>query len=1002
MRALLLLFAVLPFPALLAQQVEVKRYDVDQGLPQSMVNHVVQDRDGFIWLGTGDGLARSDGQRMVVYKHDRRDSTSISHNTIWGLAEQDPTHLWVGTRGGLDLLDTRTGRFDHVRTDGSSDGCWVPIRVHGDSAVFYSPLLRAFLIVADGRARRLTTRHIDSYGLRSSSDGRYVHLHLRRDSLLTTDLHTGVERSSIMPVRSNERVDDLIAIGDKWLVLTDHGGWLWGGGAERIDLPLDTRTLLGHIVGTKCVERSPDGTIWLGISGVGAVALNTDLSVRDHYPLLPSDQRPLNITTIAFDRQGNVWVGTDGKGVFTIAPQRIGFGRCMPGQGLVWEPPSWFTLGFAQWDATHVLVSFYQGGLALFDEHTQKLTPLVFPELGHSATVGENRMLTNDRMGRVWIKEKLVVRALDPTTTRIAYQQTDTCGLLIGRSFSGDVLLGSVCSPLRRVDGTKGKPTFSPIDAPALHDYLVGLHNMPQVLAMDHEHRFWISSEVMPLSVWSAYGQVPLLLPADPSSDPKLRMTDLADEGEALWMTSDQGLLKWRAKDLVLMEHFTVHDGLPDQFLYGLIPIGDGTWWISSNNGLCHFDPARRSFTNYTTADGLQSKEFNSRCAFRSASGRLYFGGVNGFNHFIPGARHVDTDTAQVRLIGLVAQDSVLDLRTLAAIPRIELPYGRNSLRIDLAILEFTAPDRNTYRYRIPGYVDWTTVAADHPITLTNMPGGSYVVEAAGVNGHGTISASRSVVTIHVPLPFWVSPWGYVLAGSLVVAVLAGAGFLIYRRRVKQRLLITEQQMKELRIRTRIAQDLHDDVGSGLARIAVLSRTAGTRTSRGETSAEQVHKVGEISQELMDNLRDVVWVNDPRNGELADLLLRVKDHVRDLFEPNGVSCMFTFPEPLTERTIGNAFKRNVFLILKEAANNAYKYSATKRLDLSFTLNENGFDCVLRDHGNGLSDGPAQGSGHGVTNMRQRAQDLGAVLTIVNALEGGTQVTLSGPLSCLDL
>jgi signal transduction histidine kinase len=479
-------------------------------------------------------------------------------------------------------------------------------------------------------------------------------------------------------------------------------------------------------------------------------------------------------------------------------------------------------------------------------------------------------------------------------------------------------------------------------------------------------------------------------------------MTDLIEDGDAYWMTSNQGLFEWSANDLSVLKHFTVHDGLPDQYLYGMLPAGDGTWWISSNNGLAHFDPVHSSFSNHTTSDGLQSKEFNSRAAFRSASGRLYFGGVNGFNHFLPADVQSDPDTACVRLIGLTVQDSAVDLRSFGTGSLIQLPYGHNAVRIDLAVLEFTAPEHNAYRYRIRGYVDWTTLPPDRPITLTNMPAGDYVVEVTGINGHGLLSVPFALLRIRVPLPFWASPWAYVLAGSLLVAIVAVIGFLLYRRSVKRRLAHNEQQLKELRVRTRIAQDLHDDVGSGLARIAALGRMAEKRTNRGDASTEQVSKMGAISQELMDNLRDVVWVNDPRNGDLADLLLRLKEHVRDLFEPNGVSCAFAFPEPLPERAIGSTYKRNVFLIMKEATHNAWKYSGAAQLDLSYTVDDHGFTCILRDHGAGLGNGAVRGSGHGLANMQQRALELGAALTITNAPGGGTEVRLAGPLSCLHL
>ena len=988
---------------LFAQQVEISRYDLEQGLPQSMVNHVLQAHDGFIWLGTGDGLARFDGQRFVVYKNDPLDSMTISHNTIWGLAEQDATHLWVGTRAGLDLLDRRTGRFAHVNTGAAvKDGCWLPIGPQGDTMVFYSALQRALLYMEQGHAHRVAKRHIDAYAMRLSADGRTLQQVLRPDTLLTIDLHNGHEEIRVLPVKGDERVDGILQIGHRWLVLTNRGGWLWNGGSDRVALPSDTRALLEQATGHKVITRAPDGTLWLGISGVGVITLNADLTVRDRYPLLPPAQRPLNVTTLAFDRQGNTWVGTDGKGVFTIAPQRILFGRCMPGQGLAWEPPSWFTLGFAQWDSAHVLVSLYQGGLALFDERSARLEPLVLPELGSASHIGELRMLTNDRAGRVWSKEGLVVRAFDPVSGRLVYECTDTCGALIGRSLVGDVLLGSVCTPLLQVNGSGGAPGFATLEASALHAHLDSLHNMPQRMVLDDDQRVWISSEVMPLSVWSSTGRVPFKIPAPALFDPLTRMTDLAADGGDLWMTSDQGLLRWRAKDLTLLGHYTVHDGLPDQFLYALLPSEGGTWWISSNKGLSRFDPQDTTFSNYTPSDGLQSTEFNSHAAFRSASGRLYFGGVNGFNHFLPGTSRTDPDTADVRLIGLTVQDSTLDVHALGETPVILLRYGRNAMRIEVAVLEFSAPHRNAYRYRIPGYAEWTTNPPDRPITLTNMPAGDYAVEVAGVNGHGLVSAPRTLLAIHVPLPFWASPWAFLLAGSLLVAIVAGIGFLLYSRRVKQRLRDAEQQMKELRVRTRLALDLHDDVGSGLARIAALARMAEKRTTRGDASTEQVSKMATISQDLMDNLRDVVWVNEPRNGELADLLLRLKEHIRDLFEPNGVQCVFHLPEPLPERTIGSSFKRNAFLIMKEAAHNAGKYSGTTRLEFAFTLHANGFTCSLRDHGKGLGDGTVQGSGHGFINLRERAAELGAVLTIGDVQPSGTAVVLTGPLTCLDL
>lgn len=984
-----------------AQQVEVTRHDVDQGLPQSMVNHVLQDRDGFIWLGTGDGLARFDGHRFVVYKHDPRDSTSLSHNSIWGLALKDAQHMYVGTRKGLDVLDLRTGRFTLVRSAGLGEGCWQSIRVSEDKALFYSPLLHALLRIEKGEAIRSVLAHRDAYISRMSPDGNHLHQLLDHDTLLTLDLVNGTETVALLPVHHGERVFDMIEADHRWLFLTSHGAWTWDSGNERGPLPPRTASLLASNAERKHVERAPDGTLWLGISGVGVVTLHPDLSIRDRYPLLPVDQRPLQITSIAFDRQGNTWVGSDGKGVFTIAPQRTPFGRCMPGQGLPWEPASWFVRGFAQWDPTHVLVSFFQGGLALFDEGTKQLTPLNVQELGPSTRTGDLTMPMNDANGRVWFKEGAVVRAIDPSTGRIVFQRRDTCGNVLDHVSDGGVCLGSSCTPFLRVTDAPGTPVLALLGATALEAKLDSLNNTPAHFHVDGRGRIWTSSELLPFSVWSPQGRVPFRQGSTALPDGKLRFVGLAEDGPVIWTTTDQGLLKWRAEDLMLLRHFTVHDGLPDQYLYGMLPAGDGTWWISSNNGLSRFDPAKETFTSFSTDDGLQSKEFNGRAHFRSAGGRLYFGGVNGFNHFRPQQVIGDADSASVHLIGLTVQDSAIDPRSLGEAPEIVLPYGRNAVRIDLAVLEFTAPERNTYRYRIQGYSEWSDQPAGRPIALANMPAGTYVLEVSGVNGHGLVSAPRTLLTIHVPLPFWASRLAFLLAGSLLAAGLGGIAFALYRRRVKVRLERAEQQMKELRIRTRLAHDLHDDVGSGLAQIGALARMAERRSGKGEASLEQMTKVKDISQELMDNLRDVVWVNDPVDGDLATLLIRMKEHVRDLFEPVGATCGFDLPVPLPERRVGNRFKRNLFLLFKEATHNALKYSATERIELLFRIDATTFTCALIDHGSGRKEVPAQGGGHGLANMHDRAAEIGARLLITDTTGGGTTVSVTGPLTCLD-
>ncbi|MBL0126473.1 MAG: hypothetical protein IPP83_03230 [Flavobacteriales bacterium] len=974
----------------LAQQVEVSRYDVDQGLPQSMVNHVVQDRDGFIWLGTGDGLARFDGQRFVVHKHDGRDSTSLSNNRIWGLAVADANHLWVGTRSGLDRLDTRTGRFTHMRI-GEPDGCWKPLLVNAEQALFYSPLLREFLRIDGEGAQRWRSPHNGSYVMRVEDEGRTVVQFNRFDTLSISHPPDRSSTSTVLVMDTASEPTALIRQDTGWLLLGQHFSYRLDASLRPVPLPADLHQLLQDHPGKKLIERAPDSTLWLGISGYGVVTLNEALEVTMRYPLLPPEQRPLNITVIAFDRQGNTWVGTDGKGVFTIAPQRIKFGRAMPGQALSWEPRSWFTRGFAQWDEHRVLVSFHQGGLALFDERTGTLAPIPVDALRADTDHG---VPMRDRDGRLWVQEGVTIRCIDPLTERVVFRYTATCGDRMMRLASGELLRISTCHPPELLVHSGGAVRFSTRPNAAVFQAIKEQLNMPRVIEQDGQGRFWMCSDAFPISIWNDTERIPS--PFDRTVDPQqlMRMTSLVPDGEWIRLTSNDGLFQLDAKDLRIIHHHTVHDGLPDQFLYGMQKAGDGTWWISTNKGLSHFDPGTSTFRNYTTADGLQSKEFNSNAFFRSASGRMYFGGVNGFNHFVPQAIQDDSDTALVQVVALRSGNDTLVLpRTM-----VELPYPRNTMRIELAVLEFSAPERNTYRWRMIGYRDaWTTAAATMPIELNNVPAGEFMLEVIGINGDGVEGLMKTVLEIHVDRPFWANSWFIVIVVVVVFGSIAWFWMMAYRKRMRTRLRMAEAEMKELRMRTRLAKDIHDDVGSGLARVAALSRSP----KRVSDADERFEKVGDISTELLDNLRDVVWMNDPQNGRLDHLLVRIRAFANDLFENEEVQLVFDFPEPLPDRGIGGSFRRNLYLIAREALHNAKKYSGAQRITVGWRIDDEGFAFNVSDNGGGITTTVPQGGGHGTVNMRERAEEIHATYAREPAPNGGTEVRVFGRPSCLD-
>lgn len=956
-----------------AQLPGISRYDLEEGLPQSMVNHVLQDRDGFIWLGTGDGLVRFDGSRMTVYKHDPQDSTSLSHNAIWGLAEADGHHLWVGTRTGLDRLDRRTGLFSRVHTGPGTDGCWMVVGASDGEATFYSPVSRDFLRMRHGQATREGSGSPASYCLRRPGKDT-VALYVA-DSLIIRPLGHGATKVIAAP--SATAVSSILPVGPKWLLLSESDGWLVRGDGTREEVPVELRALLRGARGHKHAARDPHGRIRVAINNVGLLLLREDLSIEKLYKLQSPGSGPLAVTTLAFDRQGNTWVGTDGQGVFKVAPQHIKFGRCMAGMGLAWEPPSWFVRGFAQWDAQRVVVAFHQGGLALFDERTAKLEPLPLPGFAPDASWSK---LFNDPAGTIWAQQQHRVYAITRQGQRPVVHAMRPGPQVLLRDSAGQAVLHA--SGRYRRCMLSGDKLQATVLAPLFPD---SIGRLAERLAMDPLGQCWASGVLLPLGVWR-HG-MPLPLASGPLR-PEVVMTGFFPvEGNRAWMTTSSGLCLWSLPDRRILRQYTIHDGLPDQYLYMMAPAGDGTWWISSNKGLSHFDPGREQFRNYTTGHGLQSREFNSGAAFRSQGGLLYFGGVNGFNYFRPSEVADDPDTALVKVVGTYAGDTLVPHAA-----GIRLPFARNDLRIDLAVLEFTAPENNRYQYQLQGYEStWREQAADRPITFANLPHGRYTLLAKGINADGVIGPEQALLTIQVPLPFWASPWA-ITGGILLLS--SAVGYAVYglqRARARRKMAEAERELQELRLRTRLAKDIHDDVGSGLARMAALARS----TKRGQDAPERFDKLAGISGELLENLRDVVWMNDPGHDTLDALLLRISDHARDLFEEGGAQVAVHYPHPLPAHPVDGTFRRNLYLIAKEALQNAHKYSGADRIELRWSENGSGYLFEMTDNGRGITGSVPQGGGHGSANMRQRAQDMGARYERLSAPGEGTTIRVQG-------
>jgi len=383
---------------------------------------------------------------------------------------------------------------------------------------------------------------------------------------------------------------------------------------------------------------------------------------------------------------------------------------------------------------------------------------------------------------------------------------------------------------------------------------------------------------------------------------------------------------------------------------------------------------------------------------YGSKSGRLFFGGINGLNVFHPDSIHDNADVPPVVLTSFKVFDMPVALdRSILATDVVHLAYDQNFFSVEFVALSFVAPDKNRYAYKLEGLDEnWVNAGTRRFANYTNIDPGTYTLRVKGSNNDGVWNEKGVTLTIIIPPPYYKTWW----FRGVVFAFVALALFLMYRYRVKKLLEIE-------RIRTSIATDLHDDIGSTLTEIALFS-DVGIREIRSLSpgkpitgaEAEKVtsllEEIGHTSRTLIDSMNDIVWAIDPKNDSFEFLLLRMKTHAARMFDARGINYDIEIPSELSELELPLGFRRRFFLIFKEAINNIIKHAHPTKVQLTLAKERSALVMSITDNGVGF-DARVASEGNGLRNMDARATALGGTLSITSARAGGTSITLRAPI-----
>lgn len=418
---------------------------------------------------------------------------------------------------------------------------------------------------------------------------------------------------------------------------------------------------------------------------------------------------------------------------------------------------------------------------------------------------------------------------------------------------------------------------------------------------------------------------------------------------------------------------FTQKDGLSDNNVVSMLEDEEGNIWAATYNGLSCYRVAEGVFRNFYEEDGLSNNEFNYSSSFKDEQGGMWFGGMNGVNYFDPKDILQTEPNPPLCLTGFTKyngqKDSILT-QVLGGqiVSGFDISPKDSWFQFSWVLPNYFKPDKNHFYVRLEGLeANWSYVGSTPFVRYNKLPPGNYTLRVKGSDSKGNWSCSELAVPITVRPAFYQTWWFYLL----VLATVAGIGFVISRYRL-QRLLEME------RMRTRIASDLHDEVGSMLSGLSMQAELLEMNAS--EKDLPRIEKIGAISRAAVTKMRDLVWSIDSRRDKVKDLLERMQEQAADQLQPNDITFHFDIGELPLEKKLKVDVRQHLFLIFKEALTNAVRHSNASVVKVRFGNFNGQFEMVIQDNGSSSKKDHVS-TGMGLSNMEMRAEKLGAKLKI---------------------
>jgi ligand-binding sensor domain-containing protein/signal transduction histidine kinase len=1008
-----------------AQTYKPVNISLSEGLAQSSVYSIVQDKQGFIWMATQDGLNRYDGLQFKIFRENPFDTTTLSSSYITALLVDHNGWLWVGTQTqGLNLFIPSTSQFRHFFSGGANAISHNNINdIYEDaSGIIWVSTVKGF--------SRITINGNDPLTAQLTFKNYYK---LRNEN--------------------NKEKEEEITVNK---IYADRANNIWIGARDGLYSLNFTNDIISKVnffssengsgisnnsIHSMCEDAN--GNFWIGTSA----GLNIlDKSTGKIVDVFKKDKNLVNvlrsevILTLFSDATGNLWIGTDGGGLFELKKEylnaefisskmehiRLGNERLTTAvlslsedkinPGLIWIG----TFAGGSYKLVPVLKNFYSDHLEYAGVESPVVTCLLkdnngFIWLGtqnglirQNKKNGEIKIFKNDKksfsmmanyissilkdnQNNLWIGTEMGVQRIEnastPSPKFISYFIDAEKSKRFIRSLYLDnqndlfiIFRNSIFKYNREKDA-----------------FLIFLENPDSAMSrqrgynitsmlIDRQHNCWVGS-TMGLVVFRNHSGKDFDFSAPEFFYHNLKDTNtlrsqsiqsiMEDTKGNIWLSTSNGLTKAYAKgNKIKFTNYSTADKIKNNTVYAAVEDATTSMiWLSTNGGLTRFDPNGKTTVNFDLNDGLQSNEFNAGAYSSSADGEIFFGGIQGYTSFYPAQIKLDVVQPKVYITDFIIPGNRKPFMYDASGNKsISLKYFENSFAVDFIALHYHDPIKNQYAYKLEGFQqDWTYCGNLHQVNFSQLPPGEYIFKVMASNNDGFYNRQGDALKIIIRPPFFKTIWFYLALLAFVAIIL----WLLHIYRLQMKLA----QIKEVeRIRKETAADFHDELGHKLTTISWFSEILKKKIKPEQAELKSyLDKIIETSGSLYLTMKDLLWAMDPEKDSLFHMYAQLKNFGEELFDHTGIEFNANgINDELKNYDLPLSYKRHILLIFKEVMHNSLKHAQPVSTFLDLEKTNGTLTLRFGDNGKGFDMSNGSMNGNGIKNVKRRAEIIHAI------------------------